>query len=603
MIRLILNSLLDFRRSWRHYMAFALLYMLLTSYVLVPVLAFLLNRILILTGSGVVLNSEVFRILLNTRGLLGFLGLAALAVMLIFLELGTLIVIAQKRFFQQRVMISEAMATAIYSLPRIIGFGMVYLILLLLVIIPLIELPVEPLISSRVNIPPLLMEKILATFVTRLLYWVMVVGLVYTLIRWIFALHLIILEGKTTRQAIRTSIQLTHRTKLSTLLMMMALNMILFGLVLGALTAASLVPEKLRIATSYLFSQYWATLSGFLALMLSLMMMPVNMIFLTRLYYKTSERAGVPAKDLLKTRQFSSLEKIEKLLQRLFRRRRHLLAAILAVNLIVSFYAGYTLNKDLLYVGRNVAVAAHRADSQNTPENSLSAIVSAIEMGADVIEFDIQMTRDGVIVLHHDATLSRMAGVNDRVAELTHEEIQKLEIGSAFSPSFEGERIPTLEEALTLIDHQAEALIDVKTYGSGEVLARELVNVIERTGMVEHSYVQSFDSDFLQEVRRLKPELRLGQIMYYALGDLDQLDVDFYTIQKGMLSRRLVREARRAGRGVWVWTVNEEADIREVLQYDIDGIITNEVTMVREIIGVEPRGASEEVTVTDETER
>lgn len=599
-MKLIVNSLIDFRRSWRHYMAFALFYMLLTSYVLVPMLAFLLNRILILTGSGVVLNSEVFRILLNTRGVLGLLGLAALAVMLIFLELGTLIVIAHKRYFKRRIMISEAMATAIGSLPRIIGFGMFYLILLLLVIIPLIELPVEPLLTSRVNVPPLLMEKIQATFVTRLLYGGMVVGLIYTLMRWIFALHLIILEGQSTRQAIGNSIRLTHRTKLATLLLMLALNVLLFGLVMGVLTAASFLPEKLRMTTSYLFSQYWATLSGFLALMLSLMLMPVNMIFLTHLYYKACERTGLPTTDQLKINKIRALEKVELLLQRLFRRRRHLLAAILVVNLLISFYTNYTLNKDLLYIGRNVAVAAHRADSENAPENSLSAIESALEIGADVIEFDIQMTRDGVIVLHHDATLSRMAGVNERVSELLYADIQSLEIGSAFSPAFKGEPIPTLEEALMLIDHRAEALIDVKAYGSSEVLARELVRVIRLTDMVDHSYIQSFDGAFLQEVRQLEPELRLGQIMYYALGDLDRLDVDFYTIQKGMLNRRLVREARRAGRGVWVWTVNEEASIREVLQYDIDGIITNQVTLVREIIGVEPRGTWDETEIADE---
>jgi glycerophosphoryl diester phosphodiesterase len=105
--------------------------------------------------------------------------------------------------------------------------------------------------------------------------------------------------------------------------------------------------------------------------------------------------------------------------------------------------------------------------------------------------------------------------------------------------------------------------------------------------MKEFSYIQSFDYGFLREIRALDGDIRLGQILYAAFGRLNQLDVDFYTVQINMLSQSLLRRAHESERGVFAWVVKTEEDMKNALQYDIDGVITSDVSLVTEMLGTD----------------
>ena len=587
MLELFADSFMDFRRAWRKYVAFSLVYLMVASYVFVPILSYLFSRILLLTGSGVLLNKEVFQIFLNPRSATGLFIIAVLAVIFIFLEIGTLIIIAHKKYFRHPIYITEALLTASRRLHRLIGFGTGVLVLLLLVMLPFIDLPVGPLISERIQIPEFFMDNIMSTTVTRWAYWGLLISFVYFFLRCAFVFHIIILENKSGWKSIKASASMTRMIQFSLLLAILLLNVVLLSLGVGFFALLSNIPQLAVTRANHVINQFMLTFSGYLTLLYALMMLPINIIFLNRLYYRAKSIEGVEVEDRLITTNVQWLEKVEGIIDRLFRRRRTILLLIISVTVAATFYGGFALNENLLYRGRKVYVAAHRADTVNAPENSLSAIQSALTLGADVIEIDVQMTSDGVVVVHHDLSLSRMTGVNRRISELTFEELQQYEIGRGFYDNIEGERIPSLQQALALIDGQAGVLLDVKAYGSASELAEKIVTAVEEANMVEVALVQSFDYGFLEVVRGLNPNIQLGQIMYYALGNLDRLDVDFYTIQKGMLNRELVRKARQANRGIWVWTVSNEEEMKEVLQYDIDGIITSHVTMAKEIIGID----------------
>lgn len=587
MSNIFFDTLWDFRRSWRKYVAFGLAYAIITSYLFVPVLSYLFNRVMLLTGSGVLLNKDVFRVLLNPRSAMGMFLVAILAVLFIFLEIGTLVIIAHKKHFKKPILVTEALLTTMKHFHRLIGFGTGYLILLLLVIIPLVELPVNPRLTETIQVPALLMENIMASSLTRWLYWGLILVMLYLFIRWIFVFHVILLENQGSWKAIGRSVILTHNIKLSIIVKMMLLNLLLILAGVMVMALVTNVPFITGIRANYYVNQFFITLSGYLTFLYAIMLLPLNMILLNRLYYQAREKERTAVTDHVKTMTLNGLSQVEAVIDRLFRRRRTILMMLVIITLAVTFYSGLSLNQNLLFMGRKVYVAAHRADAINAPENSLSAIKSALEQGADVIEFDVQLTKDRVVVLHHDLTLARMAGVNQRVDELTYDELVLLDIGSRFSPDFSGESIPTLQQALDLIYGQAGVLIDVKSYGAAQDMAEKIVEAVESADMVEVALVQSFDYAFLEAVRALNPDIQLGQIMYYALGDLARLDVDFYTVQKGMLNRDLVRRARQANRGLWVWTVNNEEELKEVLQYDIDGIITSQVPMAKEMIGVD----------------
>ncbi|MCD8508475.1 MAG: hypothetical protein LRY73_00210 [Bacillus sp. (in: Bacteria)] len=263
---------------------------------------------------------------------------------------------------------------------------------------------------------------------------------------------------------------------------------------------------------------------------------------------------------------------------------------MLVFYVVGMFLVNYTINDNIVYLKWNVQVAAHRGDVQNAPENSMSAILSAIEKGVDAVEFDVMLTQDGEIILNHDTTLQRVAGIPTRVDEMTYAEISKVDIGYRFSEEFIGERIPTLDEVLEEVkDENVNLIVDIKVLDPSRnaELAKGVVELIEKHEVEEKAYVQAFEYDVLQEVRKLNPDIKIGLILFLSAGNLAQLDLDFYTVRQTMLSERFVENARRLDREVWVWTVNIERNMREVMKYDIDGIITSYPDRLQQVIGIE----------------
>lgn len=586
MFLMILNSLMDFRRSWRKYVALGLGYLLITSYFFIPGLAYLFNRILIVSKTGVLLNRDIFNILLNYKSALGIFLLMVLAVIFILIELGTLTVIAHKKYYNKPILITEAMATTIHVLHRILSFGFLLLTLQFLVVIPLVDLPVKPIIFYQINIPTYLIDNIMVYGTIKVIYWSIVILLSYFLFRSIFVFHEIVLTGKSTWQAIRSSFTLTRVLHSSILFKMVMMNVMLFGALTGVLTLLSFLFSGINPETNYELNQLLTTLSGFLLWTYTLLIMTINILFLTRLYYEVKSKDGAIYKDFLRTIRWPLISRIECYLRDLLKPRRYLSGFIVLLSLLLTFYMSHTLNQDFLYKGRGIAVAAHRGKVGNTPENSLSAIALALDLGVDVIEIDVQLTKDHVVVLHHDINLMRTAGIAKRVSEMTYNELQTLDIGSSISTEYMNETIPRFDDVIAFIDGRASMLIDVKAYGYEAEMAKIIVETLEKADAVETSYVQSFNYKVLSEIRTLNPNIRIGQIMYYAIGNLDLLDVDFYTVQRGMLTQEFVKKARQMERGVWVWTVNRESEIKEALQFDIDGIITANAELVREVLGL-----------------
>ena len=106
---------------------------------------------------------------------------------------------------------------------------------------------------------------------------------------------------------------------------------------------------------------------------------------------------------------------------------------------------GFAISDEIFF---ETQITAHRGSSKRAPENTIAAIEAAVEDMADFVELDVQMTKDGVAVLGHDATLKRVAGLNQTIASMTWEELQRLEVGGWFSPEYTGEPIPRLEQVM-----------------------------------------------------------------------------------------------------------------------------------------------------------
>lgn len=596
-MRAFLESLKDLKNSHKHYIYSGLLYFMVSGLFLVPLFSYLLNRLLLSAEGGVLLNLDVFQILLSSKGLLVISVLFIIVILNLLVILGTQLILSYQKIQKIEVTVTEAVLTSIRALPRLITFEFLYLFVFLLLLLPLLELQLSPFLQRFFEMPPLLLTNLQEVRFGVLLYFFLLGGVFYLLVRWIFSFHEVFLARKQLRKALKASAEMTKGKKLGLVLSVLVLNGVLLGGFFLVLYGLSQLPELFDIVLSRKVREYFITLSASVFFLYFLVLFPVNMHYLTRLYFKLKEVRNKEEMPPMKTVQWHWLMEKEKRLFEKPLRKSYTVLGFLLLGFLGTFFINSQINESLLYSGRSLHVAAHRGDAVRAPENTLSAIESALDLGATLVEMDVQRTKDGVLVLHHDTSLLRMAGVPEPVSFYTYEELSAFDVGAGFSEEFTGERIPTLEEALLLVKGRGGALLDVKVEEHEVETAREILKILEDLEMKEHTYIQSFQYDFLRAIRSMDEEIQLGQIMYAALGRLEGLSVDFYTVRSSMLTKNLIRRAHEAGRGVFVWVIETEEDLKQVLSYDVDGIITKDVAMTAEVLGLSMNAMEEEEEV------
>lgn len=569
---------MDFRKTYTKQLTFLFLYMLLTSIVFVPTLTYIYNRILRGVDSSSLLNTDVYTIMLSYTGFIGVMVFSFLYVIILFVQFGVMIILSQKHLFGNPVHIAEAFTTVLKAVPKMFALGIIQLMLFLYLLMPLIESPLTITLLESINLPILFTSRIHDFYVLVVLYVLLLLGIVYLLLRWIFVLHYIVIEGKALRSAFRASLKLTQSKRFSILIHLVILNALIY--ILGA-TIISVFNLVLHF-----FGVYMVTLSSYIIFIATLCIAPINIIFITRLFYQLKEQQGEQIEDLLKLKA-SKFTRLEQRGFDFFRQKKAWMFTLLVAYLCGVFMLNVSVSEQFAYLKWHTAVAAHRGDMGNAPENTISSIRAALDVEVEAVEIDVQLTRDGVVVLMHDITLSRVAGVPESVIDMTYDELMKLEVGSHFAEEFRGERIPTLGQAIeTVLETDVLLIVEIKPYGDELALAIAVTAVIELLDAVDQVYIQSFSYEILQEIRRINSDILLGQVMYMATGNLAELDVDFYTINQTMLSDRFINSAHRLGRQVWVWTVNIDRNIRQVLSYDVDGIITDYPERVQQQINL-----------------
>ncbi|MEC2158694.1 glycerophosphodiester phosphodiesterase [Virgibacillus halodenitrificans] len=576
MLTLLKNSWSDFKESYLQYILFEFIYSLFASILFAPFLSYIFNRMLTVIDDGSLLNSEVFSLGLSISGIMGTLFVSFFAVAFLFVEFGVLIILAEKSYFNKQVYISEAFLTAVKKLPRLLGFGFIPLVFILLLFIPFIDASTLPPLFD-VNITIFLTDLLYESLIAKVVYFSLFLGMGYLFVRWIFALHYIFIENKSIWQALRCSWNCTKKNKIRVVWYVLFVNILIF---LAGFVLMNAVSELTTIIDSKVIGDfignYLLTFASYFTMLMSLVFIPVNLLVLTRLFYQFQERKGVQIKDSLKLGRSNHLLQVEKKVGRFLSRRKSFFISTTVVVLSLLFAINYVVNDSLVYLKWDVEIASHRGDLKHAPENSMSSIRSAIRKGVDAVEVDVAMTKDGVIVLSHDLDLKRVAGVSDKISNLTYEEIKQIDIGRLYGEEFIGERIPTLDEVLKVMqENDTKLIIDLKSAEPGRGFAEKIVKLVEKNDSDHLAYVQSFSYELLQDIRKRNETIKIGQILFLSAGNLSKLDVDFYTIRESMLTERFIERAKKQNREVWVWTVNIKRNMKEVLKYDIDGIITD----------------------------
>lgn len=253
------------------------------------------------------------------------------------------------------------------------------------------------------------------------------------------------------------------------------------------------------------------------------------------------------------------------------------IAGLLCTKLI-SMYGTYKTNLEMQENQiKSTAVIAHRGYSDVYPENTLAAFAGAMDIGADYIELDVQMTSDGQIVVFHDADLKRITGEEGAIADYTLEQLKQLDVGNWFGPEYAGERIPTLQEALQFMQaSDCQVYLELKDIGSRDGFVETVMETVEQCGMLERCVLASFQYDYLQQVKSMNAEAATLFITTMGKATLPaEFPADFYGLHMETVTADVIQAIHDAGCKVFVWTVETPEQMRNLVKMGADGLVTN----------------------------
>ena len=240
-------------------------------------------------------------------------------------------------------------------------------------------------------------------------------------------------------------------------------------------------------------------------------------------------------------------------------------------------------------------IIAHRGASFDAPENTVASFKLGWEQGTDADELDIHQTKDGRIIVNHDATTKRNIGVDKPILAQTLEELRALDAGAWKGEKWRGEKLPTLEEAIATIPDGKRLFIEIKC--KSEVLP-ELERVLKASGkQPEQLVIIAFDFPTAQAAKKLLPKLRVYWLASYKAdkttgalpniddliaktkaAGLDGLDLDY----KFPIDAAFVAKMKAASLQLYVWTVDDAQAAKHLAQAGVDGITTNRPAWLRE---------------------
>ena len=295
-------------------------------------------------------------------------------------------------------------------------------------------------------------------------------------------------------------------------------------------------------------------------------------------YYKRKEELGEPIKDYTEPPHF-------------IRKYPVLKWAIVGLCAIALFFSGprrFAQIKWMLDTDCGVPmIMAHRGYSAKAPENTMPAFKMCMDEGFTAAELDVQMLADGTIIVMHDDNLKRTTGLDKNVWEVTYDEIKDLDNGSFFSPEFAGTKIPTLDEVLKLAgsgDRKLYLNIEIKRNGHDDGITQKVVDIILDNNYLDNCDITSQDYSTLEEVREYNPHVLTAYTSVIGIGEMESLDAaDIISIQETFATFENVERLHRAGKRVFVWTVNEKETMKQLVSLNADAILTNDPALCKTV--------------------
>ena len=569
------NAWTNLRREIKPIVGFEIWFSLIIAVVLAPFTAWLVNSILISNGQIAVSNEDIIAFIISLRGILFIILSTSFFLGLAFLEWIGLMIISLAAAEGQMISVSRILGEEAVHAWSVIRLGMLQSIIYFSASLPFIAAGALTYFTflSEHDINYYLSERPWQLWIT-LLISIFICGSylmmgVWLYIRWLFAIPALIFENAQPVEALRKSWRRT-RHRFIELAMPQAVwwLFILFAsfvttLVFKAVFTFIMVHAGLNL---FIILPVVAAALGIILLtqlFWFILGKTVYMFLIVDFYRKTVKR---------KIELHAKWWLLEKFSPAILQKIGWIgVCSALAATIFVGIMFFESFNFDR----RDIAITAHRGSSLKAPENTISALEQAIADGADYAEIDVQATADGVVILLHDADLMRVASIDRRIEQMRYDQLGRIDIGSWFSKDFSNERIVTLEEAMRLCKGKIKLNIELKYNRPNPDLVEKVGNLIRKNSFDIHCVITSLDYGELKKFKALFPEMKVGLIVFQALGDFTESEVDFLSIDAAQTTSHVVKQAQQKGKQIHVWTVNDLQTTLSMIEVGVDNIITD----------------------------
>ncbi|MGL6057201.1 MAG: glycerophosphodiester phosphodiesterase family protein [Culicoidibacterales bacterium] len=556
----------DIKNSWRQILPLAIVYRFLTLLLLLPFFSFVLNLVVSGTSPVNLFNEFVFqRILLFSPIVVGLIFVFFIT---IFVEQYCWMFISYQNRHQAKFTLAQALATFKQQFTKIWPIIIIQTSLNFLVAFFIgSTLATSPLIS-RFRLPSFITEFIQQNEWLVIVYVLVSIGLIWLYMRTLFFTSIAIdSRGRFSQIVKQAKILLRGRLLYQTALFALVqagiaivIGVFALGIQFVIIEIIYLLPGLNSLQTLTVVN----TIVVIIATGVSAIWSPLQAMVIQNFYACIKGTKG----------EAYQIEVADK-------KSAKLIWLIAIVSLVIS--AVVTVSTDQTQATKPLVIA-HRG-AGNQPQNTMSAIETALAQGAQMIELDVQMTKDGVVVLEHDKTFSRAYGLNTPVAETNYADVKDLDAGQYFSGEPTSERIATLAEAITATKAtNTPLIIEIKSYGVEKAPLIQAINEVITTNQCENRcLIASAVYAELVEMQQLNPNILRLYVAYLAFGDFSDLDVDGFMIENTNLTKKAVQRVQAKQKVIFVWTLNTSEEVSDAWAKGVSGIITDQVPIVQEV--------------------
>lgn len=243
---------------------------------------------------------------------------------------------------------------------------------------------------------------------------------------------------------------------------------------------------------------------------------------------------------------------------------------------------------------KNFLVIAHRGASKYAPENTMAAFKLAYRMEADMIELDVQLSKDGIPVVFHDAKLNQHSNGKGPVSSFLFDELQQLDAGKWFSIEFMGEKISSLEQVLRWASGKILVNIEIKAEAVGNVILggveEKVTELVHQTGMEKNVIISSFDYRAVERIKKIDPELLTGLLYHKKSSEkhgtielMDNYGADFFHCSKSEMNNKWQAELEESGKRFLIYTVNGKKAMIKWIEKGAFGIFSDKPDLLRKV--------------------